>query len=335
MSLPNQLQVIPDDQYDRRKFLGGSNAAAILGLDAFGNTPLTTYLAKIGDGQEQMDEKQRLFLTRRKRWEPVIVEMLREEFDGQIVAINRRYRDAEHDFLAAEIDWEWVDGHGRLQNGETKTVSPFAFGERFGWGDPGTGDIPVHYAAQVVHGLGVTGRDCCIVAAMVGLDTMVFYRIDRDPETIANMRQVMVAFWTQHVLPLVPPDPISFEDSLRLAMRMKGRPVEIDEHISGRLEQLRTLRSSRRAFEEDEVQIKFEILEYLRRAWGLVGGEAGDEIKENALLTRGGTPIASYNMQKARRIDVDALRAERPDIAADFTVESPSRVLRFAKRGAA
>ena len=136
-----KLQSVGD--LDRRTYLGGSNAGAVMGLGAYGNTPLTCYLAKIGEGAEESDPKRELFLQRRKRWEGPIIEMLREEFDGEIVAVNPRYRDSEYDFLAAEIDFEWRDADGSIQNGEIKTVSPFAYGERDGWGDAGNERPPI------------------------------------------------------------------------------------------------------------------------------------------------------------------------------------------------
>lgn len=322
------LAVIHDAEYDRRKFIGGSNAAAIMGVGAYGNTALTCYLAKIGQGAEEMDARQRLFLERRKRWEGPIVEMLREEFGGNIVGINRRYQDPEFDFLAAEIDFEWADESGEIQNGEIKTCSPFAFGEQQGWGDEGSADIPVHYAAQVMHGLGVTGRQTCIVAAMVGLDSMLFYRLERDEDTIAAIREEEVRFWTEHVVPRIPPDPVSYEDCLRLALRMNGKPVEIDDVIAGRLEQLRAIRASQRALDGDESVIKFEILDHIRRAW-LLDGEAA--IEDNAVLTRNGRKVASFNLQSQRRLDVDRLREERPEIAAAYEKSTASRVLRITK----
>jgi predicted phage-related endonuclease len=321
-------RIIDDADYDRRRFIGGSNAAAIMGVGAYGNTALTCYLAKIGEGEEEMDARQRLFLERRKRWEGPIVEMLREEFGGNIVAINQRYQDPAHDFIAAEIDFEWADENGEIQNGEIKTCSPFAFGERQGWGEEGTADIPVHYAAQVMHGLGVMRRQTCIVAAMVGLDTMLFYRLERDEETIAAIREEEVRFWTEHVVPRVPPDPVSYDDCLRLALRMRGKPVEIDDATAERVEQLRLIRANQKALDGDESAIKFEILDYIRRAWLL---EAGAAIEDNAVLLRNGLKIATYNLQSTRRIDVERLREEQQAIAAEYTKSTSTRVLRISK----
>lgn len=325
----NDLITIPDAEYDRRQYLGGSNAAAVMGLGAYGNTPLTVYLSKLGATPEEADPKRELFLQRRKRWEGPIVEMLREEFDGNIVAVNRRYRDAEHKFIAAEIDFEWQDHDGSIQNGEIKTVSPFVFGEAHGWGDAGSSDIPVHYAAQNMHGLMVTGRRTCITAAMIGLDNMIFYRIDRDEETIAEMRQRLVSFWRDNVLANVPPEPISLEDCMRLTLRMRGKPVEIDDEIEDLLGQLKSIRASKKLFDDDEAGIKFAILNFIRKQWAL---DPGASVNDNAVLLRDGRQVASYNIQPANRIDVEALRQQEPEIATRFSKASTTRVLRIKKQ---
>lgn len=321
--------LIPDDEYDRQKFIGSSNVAAIIGLGAYGQTPLTTYLAKVGEGQEVVDPEHELFLQRRKRWEGPIVQMLREEFKGEIVSVNKRYRDGEIDYLAAEIDFEWRDGDGFIQNGEIKTVSPFAYGEKHGWGDEGTDDVPVNYAAQVYHGLGVMRRQKCILAALVGLDSMLFYNFAAHAATIAEMREKCQRFWIDHVLAHIPPEPLNLEDSMRLAQRLQGRPVVVDDEIRDTVENLRQLRANRKAMEGDESEMKFQILEFIRKKWTL---PADIEIEESALIMHNGKKIASYNRQIADRIDVDRLRKEQKEIAQEYTKESRSRVLRITKR---
>jgi len=329
-AIPQEL-VQDVGEIDRRSYLGSSDAAAVMGVgatyDGVTQTPLTVYFAKT-EGKEEMGEKQKLFLARRKRWEQPIVEMLREEFDGQIIATNRRYRDPEYRFLAAEQDFEWLDTYKAVQNGEIKTVSPFAFGEEQGWGEPGTSDIPVNYAAQTMFSLMVTGRQVCIVAAMVGLDSMVFYRVERDEETIAVMRERMVSFWQNNVLKRIPPEPLTYEDCLRLTLRMRGKPVELDDHIAKRVEQLRQIRAMNKSNEGAESEIKFDILNYVRKAWLL---EPSAEIDDKAVLMRGGLKIATYNAQSSTRIDAERLRAEKPEIATAYSKTSRTRVLRLSK----
>lgn len=319
-------RLIPDSEYIRENYLGSSNAAAVLGLGAYGATPLTVYQEKTGQATEETDHGRELFLRRRKRWEGPIVEMLREEFDGQIVAVNRRYRDREDEFLAAEIDFEWLDHDGSVQNGEIKTVSPFAFGERHGWGDEGSDEIPIHYACQSMDGLMVTRRRACIIAAMVGLDSMIFYRLDRDEEVIAQMRIKLRDFWHNNVLARVPPEPLNLEDCKNLLLRMRGRPVEVDDHVAGLLDQYRQIKSSQKILDDQEKDIRLDILKFINRQWAFEP-EAG--VEDNAVLLRGGVQLASYNLQRSTRIDVTTLKEEAPEIAEKFSKTSQTRVLRL------
>lgn len=322
------LAVLPP-QTDRRRFLGGSDIAAVMGLGAYGRTALSVYFSKIGEAPDELDPDKRKFLERRKRWEGPIVEMLREDFDAEIVAINQRYIDPAHDFLAAEIDFEWRDpADGSIQNGEIKTVSPFAFGEAQGWGEAGTDEVPIHYAAQVMHGLGVTGRRTCIVAAMVGIDNMVFYRVERDEETVQNMRARAVEFWTRNVLAKIPPEPQDMADMMRLYSRVNGKPVIVTGEVRELVEQLRQVRASIKSFELAEEEIAFKICDAVRAQWGV---QPDEDPQDNAALICDGVTIATWKKQRGATLDQKRLRAEKPEIVSAYTKEYFFRVLRPAK----
>lgn len=326
------LKTLPADP-DRRRYLGGSDAAAVMGVGAYEQTRLSCYLKKIGDVREEMDPERKRFLERRKRWEGPIVEMLREEFDGEIVAVNQRYVDPEFDFMAAELDFEWRDpADGSIQNGEIKTVSPFAFGEHHGWGDPGTSDIPIHYAAQVMHGLMVTGsmgRRTTLVAAMIGLDNMVFYRVDRDEETIAAMRQAEVDFWHNHVLARVPPEPQTLADIKRLYTMRNGRPVELTHEIAQKISELAQVRAALKSYAMDEEEIAFEVQAYICQQWGVA--DVNSPPNDNAILMLDGKQFASWKRQRGAYLDQKRLAVEKPDISKEYTVEHHFRVLRITK----
>lgn len=313
---------------DRRTYIGGSDIAALLGLDPYGKTPLTVYMAKIGELGGITDPEKKKFLERRKRWEGPIVQMLREEFDGEIVSVNSRYVDDAHGFLAAEIDFEWADGDGVIQNGEIKTVSPFAFTEKLGWGQAGSSDIPIHYHAQVMHGLGVTKRDTCIVAAMAGLDTMVFYRIDRDDDAIAAMRDVAVSFWRDHVEAKVPPAPLTMGDAGLLFKRHHGSPVDLDDETAAALLNLRQVRANIAALKGDEAELELAVAKYVCGAWGV---DAPEESKDNAALIHGGVELAQWAAGKGSHLDQVRLAAEHPEIKAAYTVPHYYRTFRFKK----
>lgn len=318
----------PVGEIDRRTYIGGSRVAAIMGLDPYDRTPLTEYLSIVSELENKPDAAQLAFFEWRKEWEPIVIKRVKREFHAQIVGVNNRYIDPEHDFFAAEIDAEWLDENGETQNLEIKTVHPLAFNERSGWGDEGTDQVPVHYAAQCMWGLGVTGRKVCILVAMAGIDTFVFYRIERDEETIAAMREHCAEYWLQHVVARVPPDPINLPDVMRLTLRMRGRTVEADADLLANLESLKGIRASMAAMEEEKNELMFKIGGSILHAWQ---ADPDSPPKDSAAILFNGVEIANWNYQETTRIDSKALRKEEPAIAAKFSKTTSSRVLRFKR----
>jgi len=328
------LIVIPDEDYDRKLFIGSSNVAPIMGLGATYNgeryTAVDVYEAKIAEAAEQLPPDERLFLERRKRWEPVVVQMLREEFDAQVVAVNRRYRDPEVPYFASEIDFEWtVDAPaaaslglddsliGSVQNGEIKTVSPFAFKEKFGWGDVGTGDVPIHYECQTQFGLGVTGREVCVVAAMVGLDNMLFYIVRRHDGAIVEMRETCSHFWTEHVLAKVPPEPQSIRDLTKLfAPPSDEAPYEADSDVGSKAYRYRAIASNIDALELERESLEFD----LKRAMG----------KHDTLVVDG-LKVITWKDQNFSRLDQSGLKEAHKDIYREFLRKGKHRVFKWLR----
>lgn len=215
---------------DRNTFIGGSDAASILGVSQW-KSALQLYLEKIGAAVDEVSpEKQRIF-ARGKRWEPVVVEMLIDELeclghDVQIIGRNQRYQDREFPFLSCELDLELLID-GEECNAEMKTVHPFA---AKAWGEPGTDEIPIYYAAQSMHGLMIKPRPKCIVAALIGADDLRVHQIERDEETISAIRAKEVAFW-RRVQDRNPPDPQTADDVKWLYSKDCGEIAEADDEL--------------------------------------------------------------------------------------------------------
>lgn len=217
---------------DRTKFIGGSDAAAILGVSPW-KSAFRLYLEKVGEFKEEITpEKQRVF-DRGHRWEPVVAEMVIDELrerghDVQKVSRNYRYSDVEFPFLQSEIDLElFIDGEGCSV--EIKTVHPFSAKE---WGEEGSDEIPLHYLAQAMHGLMIVPRRRrCIVAALIGVDDLRIHEIERDEETIAAIRAKEVEFW-RRVQERDPPDPTTAEDVKWLYGRDAGIVMDADEELA-------------------------------------------------------------------------------------------------------
>jgi putative phage-type endonuclease len=233
---------------DRAKFIGGSDVGAILGISKW-KTPFQLYQEKIGAFVEEVTpEKQRIF-DRGHRWEPVVIEMMVDELQArghevEIIARNERYIDPELPFLACEVDVELrIDGEE--VNGEMKTVHPFAAKE---WGEPETDEVPIYYAAQVMHGLMIKPRRRAIIAALIGADDLRIHFMERDEETIAGIRLREIEFWDR-IQNRNPPPPVDPEDVKWLYQRDGGTVIEANDEILEMVQHLKDMKASAKAQE--------------------------------------------------------------------------------------
>ena len=316
---------------DRSRFLGGSDAAAVMGLSPWA-TPVELWQQKTGRAPKpEPDAAQRRRMERGHRLEPFIRDMvlskLRDEhgMDVELVTYNERYADPEHPFLSCEIDFELLLTGTLLIgdtevvfdrehiNGDAKSVSGFA---RKKWGPIDTEDVPIEYAAQFMHGLMVTGRRYCLVAALRSFDDVDIYWTERDDETISSKRPRLVRFWVEHVLADVAPDPLDFSDIKALFPLDNGLSVEATPEIAEAVVKLQAVKRTIKAAEEHEAALTFAVAEF---------------ISPNSRLTFGGRDIATWKAQQQRRLDQKALQEQAPEIAAKFTTSSTMRVLRLKK----
>jgi putative phage-type endonuclease len=291
---------------DRRRFIGGSDAGAILGLSPW-KSRYELWLEKTGDPIPEDPKKAKIF-RRGKVLEPYILEMLRNEKGIVASAVNVRSIDPEHPFLACETDATTDED----EDVELKTVHPFAAKE---WGEEETDEIPPVYTAQALHGLMITGKKSRVVAALIGADDLRVYRVERDEPTIAAIRQAELDFW-QLVQTRTVPAELNLSDLNRLYGVDSGQVIECaDERVIDALTDIRMCKSS----------IK-EIEQRLEEAQVIVKGF----MKEAAVMTIGGKKACSWKTQTANRVDVESLRFNYPDIAASCTKVVPSRVFRVA-----
>ena len=265
-----QLAVIPDEQHDRARFIGGSDIAAVLGISPW-RTPLQLWERKTQPPSEE--RAARGAKKRGHRWEAVVGEMLVEHLEErghrvEIVGTNTRYQDAALPFLAAEIDFEIrLDDEEDITNVELKTVHPFKTHE---WGDAGADEAPIWYTAQAMHGLGVTGRRRCLIAPLFGADEIRAYPLVRDDETIAALRERAAFFWNHHVLTGLPPEPQSLKD---LAALYPGKPdvtLIADAHLKGLALRLRAIQAEIKAREAEFDAVAFDVQRAMQDATTLI-----------------------------------------------------------------
>lgn len=290
----------------RQKYLGGSDVAAILGISPW-KTPLDVYLDKIQPRSDEPDRNKARLFARGKRMEPYVIDLLAEEEGLEIVGRGNRYIDKELGFIAAEIDAETADGH----NVEIKTVSPFKARE---WGEEDTDAIPVHYTAQAMHGLMVTGRQLCIFGVLIGGDDFRVYRVERDDEIVAAIRAREVEFWNR-IINFDPPEPSTPNDLMRLyGAQDSGDVVEATPEIAEDWLALRDIQAQAKKLAKEADERSGRIQLYMGR---------------HSLLMVNGSPAVSWKRQESKRFDQGAFKEAHPEVFEQFKKTTESRVFRI------
>lgn len=295
---------------DRRTYIGGGDISAIVGVNPF-RTPLDVYLQKVSEAPlEKPDPKREARLRRGKLWEPIVVEMLREEHGIEVVARNARYVDPERSYMASEIDFEWTLRDSPVSNGEIKSVNPFA---AQGWGEPETDEVPMYNAAQSQWGMMTTGRDLCQYGVVFGADDLTLYHVRRDDDVIAWLRESAIEFWERYVLGHVPPPPRTPEDLVKLWPRDTGQIVEATPKVAALYQSFCELRERRKVADEGIKALQFEL---------------GEFMQDRTTATFNGAPLFTYKAQTTGHIASAELREAHPDIFKTFTRTTEFRVLR-------
>ena len=310
----NEVAIAPD----RTKFIGGSDIASILNI-----SPWRSAVELWEDKRKpRVQGPERKVLTRGKRWESVVAEMLVAELERQghkveIVNANARYVDPKFPMFACEIDFEVrLDGEQEITNVELKTVHPFKLKE---WGDSGTDSAPIWYMAQAMWGLGITGRRRCIIAALFGADDLKTYPVDRDEATINAMRDRAAKFWSEHVLPGVPPNPVRLSDlDVLHPQESEANALLADDELTAKVLRLRAIDKEIKARTAEAEALEFDIK--------LVMGPCSEVIVADS-------SAITWKSRPHTYLDQAALKEAHPKLAKEFTRKGESRVFTLKQFG--
>lgn len=183
---------------ERRKGIGGSDVAALMGLSRY-KSPYEVWAEKVGT-VEAPDLSGSQAVEWGNRLEPVVKAKFSEEHPQLLVRrLNGIIRSRERPWAQASLDYEVRDpdeGWGVL---EVKTVGLRRASD---WDD----GVPVYYQTQVAHYLGVTGRPFADVAVLIGGQEFRDYRMRREDLDVDFVARAVDEFWQRHVAAGIPPE---------------------------------------------------------------------------------------------------------------------------------
>lgn len=197
----------------RSQGIGGSEVAAVLGLDTDEREIWSVYNKKIGIPEPEADPETRM------RW------AIGKDLEQSIVRSYTRmtgHRAEWWDKTVQHPDRPW-------QIGSPDALSPtaaspesgidaknVAFDQRFHWGHPGERDerFPERYEWQARWYMSLLDVDYWHIIALLGGSDLRIFTVERDMRKEREMLAQVESFWIDHVVPRVPPE-INYSTSAR------------------------------------------------------------------------------------------------------------------------
>lgn len=244
-----------DELRERRKYIGASEMAAVLGVDLHGKTAAQVWLSKIDDTDPE-DENSPASL-RGTFLEDAVARMYDHVQGTKLVRIEPRVHPTIP-FIRASGDRAVLNADGSINRGvEIKTMSPAlktADGERVidTYGDEGSDQIPFAHIVQSHVGMMAYGVDTWDAPVLFGgYDFSVkFFRVRRDDRLVKIIEDKAAKFW-RLVESRCPPEGADWEDRSAIVKQLHpksdGNLLRVDPSDEGLITILAGLKAAEEA----------------------------------------------------------------------------------------
>lgn len=274
---------------ERRTGIGGSDAAAVLGLSPW-STPVNVWLDKTGRSEPKPETAQMRYGT---YFEDYVARLYSEE-TGR--AVHRFTKMLHKGCLLGNID-RLVVKDGKKVASHQGAIRTDTLLECKTSGSDWNGEVPAHYYAQVMHYLGLD-------SGLLHADVAVLYRhslkfevfhVERDDEVIAAMFERLTAWWEEFVVGDKMPPPVNEADCKLLWARSNpGKSVEATDDIRAKIAKYADAKATERAAKEIAGEMQSDICAAM--------GDA------EVLLGRDGKPLVTWKSTKdSSKIDWEAV----------------------------
>jgi len=293
---------ITDKQREqRRKHLGSSDMAAVMGLSVYAN-PADVYHHKIGDIVESEGEQDSPAIEVGNWLEPSLLDWGAHRLGVKIRKNQRRVKG----IFAANIDALVVGKPWLLEAKTTGVTNSFFKGEE--WGQEMTAEVPVHVLVQTHQQMYVADLEVAFVPALVNGRGFQMFRVDRNESLIRDVVRAGERFW-QHVENRVRPEETPSLDTLKVLVREPAKEVDLTDDV---VNEFLISKENKRIAEARYKEAQRALIAAL-----------GDAEVGNSNVAR-----VTYFEQTQNRVDTKALREQYPDVATEVTKPRTYRVLR-------
>jgi len=234
---------------ERKKGIGGSDVAAILGISPF-KSALDIYNDKISELIKK-DNEENNSLIFGKILEPVILDFYLKKTGEKLSKFDQIIKK---EFMIASLD-------GMTESGKVIEIKTSRTDK--GWGEEGTSEIPIYYTSQVQHYLMVTGCKSADVAVLIAGSDFRIYHIEENKELQNLLFEKEKKFWDM-VCNRIPPEPTTHEDLKNLYPFSNQNSIEATYDIFEKIGLLASLNSNLKELEKRIDDIKLELKLFMK-----------------------------------------------------------------------
>lgn len=241
---------------DRRKAIGASDVAAILGISPYASA-WDVWADKTGRLEAwEGNESTRLG----QFFEPGILDYAESRL-GEL-ARGERFLHASLP-IAATLDARCV-ADGRPVEAKTSGLAGPVYGS---WGDELTDQVPDNYLVQVHAQLLCTGADLAYLFALLPGRGVVQFNIERSDKVCNQLGEILHDWWEKHVLADIAPstDKASYEVVKRIK-RVPSKSIELNSDVATILDRFERAKRVAKKAAEIEERYKAQLIASLQDA---------------------------------------------------------------------
>jgi len=293
---------------ERKKGIGGSDAAAICGLSRW-RTPFDIYIDKTTDYIVEQEENQHMY------WgnilEPIIVKKYEEETNKIVNTQNKLMKSNHYPFMLSNIDG-FIPFDGAVL--ECKTSDSRSANK---WGENGSDFFPEEYLIQCAHYAIIYDAPYVDLAVLIGGNDFRIYTYNRNENLESLIIKAEDDFWNNNVLKGVPPLPRTEDDLNKMIIETQSKMKNVSLPTQKLIELVNETDVEIQQLKEKREKMSFEIKKTISDHEGLV-----DDF---------GNILCTWKFQESNRFDVSQFKIVHPDIYEKFIKKSKSRVFRVRR----
>ena len=312
----------------RRRGIGGSDVAAIMGISPF-RTARDIYYDKLGIAAVDEDKGNWVAMEMGNLLEDLVARIFERRTGLEIYQIKKMFRHPFYPFMLADVDYFIAMTDGTKAILEIKTTN---YNAKDRWWKDGKEIVPAYYEAQGRHYMAVMDVDrvffCCLYGNTE--DETIIRELRRDKAYETEMIFLEEEFWSAHVQKRIPPPYLEDGDVIMESMKRHCGPADenapaiaLDGEMASTLKAYLKLKEEKKNSEKHSKKLERD----LQRLKAILIAGMGTSC--TAVCDQGGKHYTlTYNPVRKMIVDKDnllRLQLQYPEIYEKFVTISEFR----------